>query len=61
MVDYVKYLASIMKKFTSEEDIPHLLRHRYIADKFDKPRVHQMTELIANPENSMMFLTSKKF
>lgn len=61
VVDYVKSLASIMKKFTTEEDIPHLLRHQYIADVFDEDRIKQMTVALAVPENSMMFLTSKKF
>jgi len=50
-----------MKNFSKESDIPHLLRHRYIADDFDKERVKEMTKLIADPKNSLIFLASKKF
>ena len=38
--------------FETEKDIPYLLRHRYIADDFDKARVTEMAGLMANPENT---------
>ena len=48
-----------MQLFESEQDVPHLLRHRYIADDFDKKRVQEMATLIADPANTQIYLTSK--
>jgi hypothetical protein len=61
VVEYVKTLASIMKKFTSPEDIPNILRQKYVAEVLDKVRIQEFTSLVANPENCLIFLTSKKF
>jgi secreted Zn-dependent insulinase-like peptidase len=48
-----------MPHFESEEDIPHLLRHRYVADHFDRERIKEMGAHLADPNRSIMFLTSK--
>lgn len=37
-VNYCVSLACAMPRFESPEDIPHLLRHRYVADVFDTER-----------------------
>jgi len=58
---YASSLAALMKNFSSPEDIPHLLRHRYIADDFDRERVQEMAKVIADPKNVLVFVTSKKF
>jgi hypothetical protein len=34
------------------EDIPHLLRHRYVADDFKKERVQEFASLMVQPEIS---------
>lgn len=59
-MEYCKSLASVMKKFSQDEDVPHILRHCYIADTFDKARVQEMSGLMTDPKNTLMFLTSKK-
>jgi secreted Zn-dependent insulinase-like peptidase len=50
-----------MKKFTSPEDIPNILKQKYVAEVFDKERIQEFTSLVANPDNCLIFLTSKKF
>lgn len=58
---YATSLAPLMKKFAKPEDVPHILRHRYLQDEFDAKRIQEMAELIADPANSLIFLQSKKF
>lgn len=50
-----------MQRFEHPDDIPHLLRHRYIADIFDKERNQQMAVELGKPENTLVFVTSKSF
>jgi len=50
-----------MQRFEKPEDIPHLLRHTYVADDFDKQRVQEMITEIANPANSAIYLRSMSF
>jgi secreted Zn-dependent insulinase-like peptidase len=57
-INYCVTLASTMQRFTTEAEIPHLLRHRYIADDFDKTRVQEFAKILAMPEFSQMYLTS---
>lgn len=38
-----------------------ILRSKYVADVFDKPRIQQMTELLCDPKNLLVFLRSKSF
>ncbi len=57
-INYCVKLASAMQRFTTEEEISHLLRHFYIADVFDKERVKEFAKLLAMPEYSQMYLTS---
>lgn len=38
-INYCVTLSSKMQLFETETDVPHLLRHRYIADDFEKARV----------------------
>lgn len=35
-MNYSSRLASKMQKFDSEESLPHLIKHTYIVEKFDK-------------------------
>jgi insulysin len=37
-INYCMNLACTMPRFESPEDVPHLLRHRYVADVFDTER-----------------------
>lgn len=58
-INYCVSLASTMQKFEDEKDIPHLLRHRFVADHFDKERIKELASHFVRPENTLMFLTSK--
>lgn len=58
-INYCVTLSSKMQNFETETDVPHLLRHRYIADHFDKERIQEMAKLLAQPELSQMYLTSQ--
>ena len=48
-----------MQYFSSPDDIPHLLRHRYVADNFDKARITEIATLLSQPENTQIYLISK--
>lgn len=50
-----------MQKFEAEQDIPHLLRHRFVADEFVKKRIQEIATAFVKPSNTLMFLTSKSF
>jgi secreted Zn-dependent insulinase-like peptidase len=58
---YAQTLAALMKQFTTPEDIPHMLRQRYISDEFDKARVQELSEIMADHKNTLIFLSTKKF
>lgn len=58
---YATDLASRMKKFTDNADIPNLLKHRFVSEYFDKNRIKEMIDLIADPSNCLIFLQSKTF
>jgi hypothetical protein len=40
-------MSKNMHDFEEAQDMPHLLRHRYVADDFDKERVKEIAKLIA--------------
>jgi secreted Zn-dependent insulinase-like peptidase len=60
-INYCVSLSSTMQRFEKVEDLPHLLRHRYVADDFNKDRIQEMQTLIADPKNSQIYLRSKSF
>lgn len=60
-IDYCVKMTKYMQHFSTLEDIPQIIRHRYIADVFDKERVQQMAAEIANPANTLVFFASKSF
>lgn len=51
--------ARILGKFQGDKDLPKLIRHKYIADKFDKDLIKKYGELLADPLNTLCFLRSK--
>lgn len=60
-INYCVSLSSTMQRFEKPEDVEHLLRHRYIADDFDKARVAEYAAHLAKPENTQIYLTSQSF
>lgn len=48
-----------MPRFESKEDFPHLIRHKYIADVFDAKRIAEFAQIMTDPMNSLVYLTSK--
>ena len=54
-------MSKSMQRFEHPDDIPHLIRHRYIADVFDKERNQQMAVELGKPENTLVFITSNSF
>lgn len=60
-ISYCIKLASTMQNFEKPEDIPHLIRQSYVADEFDKARVQEFAKLLAQPENTQIYLRSQSF
>jgi nardilysin len=53
--------AKTMQKFAHSDDLPHLMRHKYVADEFKSDRIAEYAKAMAEPKNTLCFLTSKKF
>lgn len=43
------------------EDIPEIIRHTFVKDKFDKEGVRELADLFCQPERVMIFVGSKSF
>ena len=54
-----KLLASKMQLFEEEDKVKDLIRHMYVVQELDKPRIQQMSELIADPRKMNVYLRSK--
>jgi len=52
-------LAGKLQRFEAAEDIPQLIRSSYCCDSFDKARTIEMGEHLADPANTLIFLTSQ--
>lgn len=61
VINYCVSLARKMPRFEKDEDMEHLLRHAYIADEFTKERSMEFAACLADPTNTLCFLTSKCF
>jgi secreted Zn-dependent insulinase-like peptidase len=60
-MNYSSRLASKMQQFDTEETLPHLIRHSYIVENFDKELTQKMSELLTDPKNVNIYLRSKTF
>lgn len=54
-------LGRSMPKFDSPEHMQHIIRHKFIADVFNKDRCAQLNEMFADPSNCVVILASKSF
>lgn len=60
-MNYSSRLASKMQKFDTAETLPHLIRHSYITEVFDKELTQRMSEMLTDPKNVNIYLRSKTF
>lgn len=60
-INYAVRLAQKMPNFKTPEDIQHLIRHSYLTDQFDPQRLASVTEVLADPANSLVLVSSKSF
>lgn len=60
-LNYCIRLASKMQKFDTNETLAELIRHSYVVESLDKPRVQEMSDLLVNPKNLNIYLRSKTF
>lgn len=60
-MNYTLKLASRMQLFETDDDLPHILRHAYVADELDHKRVQQMSELLCDPSRVNIYMRSKTF
>ena len=54
-------MAKSLQDFSDPADAPHLIRNKYGPIEFDKERTKQYSDLLANPKNCLIFLSSKEF
>ena len=60
-LNYTSRLASKLQHFSEPETLPHLIKHMYVVERFDKERTQEMSELLVNPKNLNIYLRSKTF
>jgi secreted Zn-dependent insulinase-like peptidase len=61
-LNYTSRLASKMQQFDgSEAAVEDMIRHMYVVEQFDKPRIQIMSELLTQPQNLNIYLRSKTF
>jgi len=60
-LSYCERQTKNMQEFKTDEEMAHLFRHTYGPLDFDKERVAELQELVANPANCCVFLASKEF
>lgn len=53
----IKVAAKLAK--INDDDIPSIIRHRFIRDKFDKEGVRELANMFLDPSRVMVFLSSK--
>ena len=57
-IAYCVKLASKMSVF-DDYDIRHLISYKYLFEKFDRESISEMSKLIADPINTIVFLATK--
>ena len=50
-----------MRIFDTNEELKHLRRSDFVFDQFDKERIQEISNILADHKNSMIFLTSQTF
>lgn len=50
-----------MQLFENDNDLPYIMKHKYVVEDLDKPRIQEMSNLLADPNNLSIFIRSKKF
>lgn len=43
------------------DDIPEIIRHSFVKDKFDKEGVRELADMFCEPQRVMIFVASKSF
>lgn len=59
-IDQCVKLASKLGKI-NEGDIPLIVKHSCMREKFDKEGVRELTDMFIQPEKLMIFISSKNF
>lgn len=60
-MSYCIKLASNMHLFKNPEEMSNLIRHSYMALEFDVNRTKELAGYLADPSNTMCFVTSQSF
>lgn len=60
-MSYCIKLAGKMHLFETPAEMAHLIRHTYTTLDFDEAKVKELAGLIADPTNSMCFVTAQSF
>jgi len=55
----IKVAAKLSK--INDDDIPQIIKHRFVRDKFDKEGVRELADMFVNPERIMIFISSKNY
>jgi insulysin len=62
LLDECVELSEKMHKFKDSDDLnENLIRHVHVLETFDKARISEMAALLADPANTLTFLTSQSF
>lgn len=54
-------MAAKLQDFETSDKLPDLIRHMYVVEQLDKPRIQQMSELLSDPSNLNIYIRSKTF